>query len=409
MSVPSTPFSDESAKLYEQYVAHNYATAAITLVRGEGTKVWDSQGKCYLDFASGIAVNALGHSHPTWVKRVTEQASRLIHVSNLYRNEPQARLAQKLSRYCGPGRALFCNSGAEANEALLKLARLHGKKKSGQEGLCIGVVVAERAFHGRTFGGMSATPQEKIQHGFRPLLSGFTAAPLNDIAAWDRAINPQTTAAVLIETIQGEGGIFEAKPEFLQKVQELCRERNVLFLIDEIQCGIGRTGKFFAYEYAGVKPDAIAMAKGLGSGFPIGAIWMSPRCDELFQPGSHGTTFGGSPLAASAALAVLEVLESEALIERVARQSGAWHSALKELAKKYPEVIKEIRGVGYMVGVAVQVDPLPLVAALREAGLLAVPASGIAIRLLPPLNASVAELNESVAIFDRVLSQRKQA
>ncbi len=405
----SSHTSDDTAALYTQHVAHNYSTPAISLVRGEGTWVWDSNGKKYLDFASGIAVNAIGHAHPTWVKRISEQAAKLVHVSNLYRNEPQGKLAAKLAKYCGAGRVLFCNSGAEANEALLKLARLHGKKKSGAEGKCFGVVVAERAFHGRTFGGMSATPQEKIQNGFRPLLTGFSAAPLNDIKAWDKAISATETAAVLLETIQGEGGVFVAEPAFLRDLQALCKVRNVLFLIDEIQCGIGRAGKFFAYEYSGVKPDAIAMAKGLGGGFPIGAIWMAPPHDELFQPGSHGTTFGGGALAATAALAVLEVIEGEKLLARVEAQSPAWHEALNGLAKKYPALIKEVRGLGYMVGVAMNVDPLPVVAALREAGLLAVPASGIAIRLLPPLNASTAELAESVKIFDRVLAGVKTA
>jgi acetylornithine aminotransferase/acetylornithine/N-succinyldiaminopimelate aminotransferase len=250
-------------------------------------------------------------------------------------------------------------------------------------------------------------PPRKIQAGFRPLLSGFSSAPLNDITAWDKAISATETAAVLVETIQGEGGIFPADPIFLQQLQKICKERNVLFLIDEIQCGIGRTGKFFAYEYAGIKPDAIAMAKGLGGGFPIGAIWIAPPHDELFQPGSHGTTFGGGALASAAALAVIEIIEKENLVAQVAKQSPAWHEALKKLAKKYPALIKEIRGVGYMVGVATLVDPVPVVAALREAGLLAVPASGVAIRLLPPLNASVAELNEAVEIFDRVLGAWK--
>lgn len=404
MNSSASPSADDSANLYHQYVAKNYANAAITLVQGKGTRVWDAHGKSYLDFASGIAVNAVGHAHPLWVKRVNEQAGKLIHVSNLYRNEPQGKLAHALAKYCGPGRVLFCNSGAESNEALLKLARLHGKKKSGVEGQCIGVVVAEKAFHGRTFAGMSATPQEKIQNGFRPLLTGFSSAPLNDIAAWDRAISATDTAAVLLETIQGEGGIFPADAVFLQQLQVICKQRNVLLLIDEIQCGIGRTGKFFAYEFSGIKPDAIAMAKGLGGGFPIGAIWMAPPHDELFQAGSHGTTFGGGALASAAALAVIEILEGENLVSRVAAQSPAWHEALKKMAQKYPTLIKEIRGVGYMVGVGMNVDPTPVVAALREAGLLAVPASGIAVRLLPPLNASVAELQEAVEIFDRVLS-----
>lgn len=405
----SSHTQNDTAALYAQHIAHNYSTPAISLVRGAGTYVWDSNGKKYLDFASGIAVNAIGHAHPTWVKRVADQAAKLVHVSNLYRNEPQGNLAAKLAKYCGPGRVLFCNSGAEANEALLKLARLHGKKKSGAEGKCFGVVVAERAFHGRTFGGMSATPQEKIQNGFRPLLSGFSAAPLNDIKAWDKAISATETAAVLLETIQGEGGVFVADPVFLRELQAICKARNVLFLIDEIQCGIGRAGKFFAYEYSGVKPDAVAMAKGLGGGFPIGAIWMAPPHDELFQPGSHGTTFGGGALAASAALAVIDVIEQEKLLAKVEAQAPAWHAALQGLAKKYPAMIKEVRGLGYMVGVAMNVDPIPVVAALREAGMLAVPASGIAIRLLPPLNASVEELAESVKIFDRVLAGVKTA
>ena len=405
----SAESADPTAALYEQYLARNYGAPPVTLVRGEGSRVWDAAGKRYLDFATGIAVNALGHAHPVWVQRVSEQAAKLVHVSNLYRNEPQGRLAAALSHYCGPGRVIFCNSGAEANEGLLKLARLHGLRKSGTEGTCIGVVVAEKAFHGRTFGGMSATPQEKIQKGFRPLLSGFTAVPLNDLAAWDKAIDAKTTAAVLIESIQGEGGVNPATPEFLRGVEQLCRARNVLFMIDEIQCGIGRTGKFFAYEHAGVKPDAIAMAKGLGGGFPIGAIWMAPPHDDLFQAGSHGTTFGGGPLAATAGLAVLEILESEQLVAKVAERSVAWHAELRKLVALRPDLVKEVRGAGYMVGVILHVDPVPVVAALREAGILTAPAGGVAVRLLPPLNASPAELAESVAILRQVLGGWKAA
>ena len=405
----SAESADPTAALYEQYLARNYGAPPVTLVRGEGSRVWDAAGKRYLDFASGIAVNAVGHAHPHWVKRVTEQAGKLVHVSNLYRNEPQGQLAHALAQRCGPGRVIFCNSGAEANEGLLKLARLHGQRKSGAEGSCIGVIVAEKAFHGRTFGGMSATPQEKIQKGFRPLLSGFTAVPLNDLAAWDKAINAQTTAAVLIESIQGEGGVNPATPAFLRGVEQICRERNVLFMIDEIQCGIGRTGKFFAYEYAGVKPDAIAMAKGLGGGFPIGAIWMAPPHDDLFQAGSHGTTFGGGPLAATAGLAVLEIIESEQLVAKVAERSVGWHAELHKLVELRPDLVKEVRGAGYMVGVILHIDPVPVVAALREAGILTAPAGGVAVRLLPPLNASPEELAEAVAILRQVLGGWKTA
>ena len=405
----SAESADPTAALYEQYLARNYGAPPVTLVRGEGSRVWDAAGKRYLDIATGIAVNALGHAHPVWVQRVSEQAAKLVHVSNLYRNEPQGRLAAALSHYCGPGRVIFCNSGAEANEGLLKLARLHGLRKSGTEGTCIGVVVAEKAFHGRTFGGMSATPQEKIQKGFRPLLSGFTAAPLNDLAAWDKAIDAQTTAAVLVESIQGEGGVFPATAEFLQGLRKLCTERNVLLLIDEIQCGIGRTGNFFAFERAGVKPDAIAMAKGLGGGFPIGAIWMAPPHDDLFQAGSHGTTFGGGALAATAGLAVLEVIESEKLLAKVTAQSPAWHAALRGLVALRPDLVKEVRGTGYMVGVILTIDPVPVVTALREAGLLTAPAGGVAVRLLPPLVATEAELAESVAVLTKVLRDWKVA
>jgi acetylornithine aminotransferase/acetylornithine/N-succinyldiaminopimelate aminotransferase len=401
--------SDSAAAQYAANVAHNYGAPPITLVKGQGTLVWDANGKRYLDFASGIAVNAVGHAHPHWVKRVTEQAGKLVHVSNLYRNEPQGELAHALSLRCGSGRVIFCNSGAEANEGLLKLARLHGQRKSGTEGACIGVVVAEKAFHGRTFGGMSATPQEKIQKGFRPLLSGFTAAPLNDLAAWDKAIDAKTTAAVLVETIQGEGGVFPATVEFLQGLRKLCTERNVLLMIDEIQCGIGRTGAFFAFERAGVKPDAIAMAKGLGGGFPIGAIWMAPPHDDLFQAGSHGTTFGGGALAATAGLAVLEVIESEHLLAKVTAQAPAWHAALRGLVALRPDLVKEVRGAGYMVGVILTIDPVPVVTALREAGLLTAPAGGVAVRLLPPLVATEAELAESVAILTKVLRDWKVA
>jgi len=400
---------DPAAAAYATNVAHNYGSPPITLVKGQGSYVWDAADKRYLDFASGIAVISVGHSHPHWVNRVSEQAAKLVHVSNLYRNEPQGQLAAALGRYCGPGRVIFCNSGAEANEGLLKLARLHGVKKAGSEGACIGVVVAEKAFHGRTFGGMSATPQEKIQKGFRPLLSGFNAVPLNDLAAWDKAIDDKTTAAVLIESIQGEGGVNPATPDFLRGLEKICRERNVLLMIDEIQCGIGRTGKFFAYEYAGVKPDAIAMAKGLGGGFPIGAIWMAPPHDELFQPGSHGTTFGGGALASTAGLAVLEIIEAEHLVAKVAERSVGWHAELRQLIALRPDLVKEVRGAGYMVGVILNIDPIPVVAALRAAGMLTAPAGGVAVRLLPPLNASPAELAEAVAILRQVLGDWKAA
>ena len=272
-------------------LAKNYGPTPFDAKRGEGVYLYDSKGKRYLDFSSGIAVNALGHSHPTWVKAIQEQAASLVHCSNLFGIPSQQRLADRLVARAGSGRVLFCNSGAESNEALIKLARLHGRKRAdGKEGQCYGVICAENAFHGRTFGGMAATPQEKIQGGFRPMLDGFKYAALNDIASFDAAIDA-STAAVFIESIQGEGGVFPADSDFLKELRALCTERGVLLMLDEVQCGIGRTGHFFAFEKSGVLPDAIGMAKGLGGGFPIGAIWMSDSCAELYQPGSHGTTF----------------------------------------------------------------------------------------------------------------------
>ncbi len=393
---------------YDSYVLRNYNRSAITLARGEGCRVWDDAGKRYLDFASGIAVNAVGHCHPRWVKAVTGQAATLVHVSNLFRNPLQGELAKRLVAHAGPGRVFFCNSGAEANEGLLKLARLHGIRKSGEEGKCIEVLCAKNAFHGRTFGGMSATPQEKIQKGFRPLVPGFAFGEMNNLASFAELIDDQT-AAIFIETVQGEGGIHVATTEFLLGLRELCDRHNLLLILDEVQCGIGRSGKFFAFDHAGARPDAIGMAKGLGGGFPIGAIWIGEGAADLFQPGMHGTTFGGTPLASAAALATLDIIRDEGLCEHVARASVKWHAALRALADEFPAQVTGLRGLGFMVGLQLTGDPVPYVAALREAGLLAPLAGGNVIRLLPPLVASEAELAESVEILRKVFAAKAAA
>ena len=394
-----------TADLYDAHVLDNYGRAPLTMVRGRGSRVWDDTGKPYLDYTSGIAVSALGHCHPRWVKAVQHQAADLIHVSNLFRNPLQGQLAQRLVQRAGPGRVFFCNSGAEANEGLLKLARLHGRRKTGEEGKCYKVICAENAFHGRTFGGMSATPQEKIQGGFRPLLPGFSFGRLNDLQSFADLIE-EDTAAIFIETVQGEGGINPASPEFLRGLRKLCTEQDILLLLDEVQCGVGRTGAFFAFEHADVRPDAIGMAKGLGGGFPMGAIWISETSADLFQPGSHGTTFGGTPLACSAALAVLDVLDDEQLLENVCALAPSWHEQLRKLITDFPQHLKRLKGMGFMVGLEVVEDPLGWVAALRDQGLLAPPAGGNVVRLLPPLNATAAELTESVEIFRRVLAAK---
>lgn len=403
MNPSASVSSADTAALYDAYVMKNYGRPPVTLVRGEGAYVWDDAGRRYLDFTTGIAVNALGHCHPRWVAAVQAQAGELIHVSNLFRHPNQGQLAQRLVGYAGPGRVFFCNSGAESNEALIKLARLHGIVKSGEEGKCHKIICAQNAFHGRTFGGMSATPQEKIQKGFRPLVPGFVFGELNNLAAFAALIDEQT-AAIFVETIQGEGGINVCTPEFLRGLRALCDQHNLLLLLDEVQSGIGRTGRFFAFEHAGVKPDAIGMAKGLGGGFPIGAIWVREQHAELFKPGNHGTTFGGTPLACAAALAVLDVIESEGLVAKVRTLSEPWHAALRQLVADFPARLSALRGQGYLVGLQFTSDPAPTLAALRAHGLLAPMAGGNVIRLLPPLTATAEDLAAAVKILREVLS-----
>ncbi|MBP6506924.1 MAG: aspartate aminotransferase family protein [Opitutaceae bacterium] len=395
-----------TAELYDAHVMKNYSRAPITLVRGKGAQVWDDAGNSYLDFTSGIAVSSLGHCHPHWVNAIQRQAGELIHTSNLFRHPNQGELARRLVGYAGPGRVFFCNSGGEADEALIKLARLHGVRKAGgEEGRCYKIICAKNAFHGRMFGGMSATPQEKIQNGFRPLVPGFAFGELNNVQSFADLIDEQT-AAILVETIQGESGINPCTPEFLHGLRRLCDQHNILLLLDEVQCGIGRTGRFYAFEHAGVRPDAIAMAKGLGGGFPIGAIWVRDGVAELFQPGMHGTTFGGTPLACAAGLAVLDVMERENLLEKVRRQSAGWIQALQQFVTDFPQQVAAVRGLGYLVGVQLTGDTAAHITALREHGLLVVSSGGNVIRVLPPLTATPDELAKSVAIFGEVLAAK---
>lgn len=384
----------------------NYGAPAFNALRGDGLYLFDDAGRRYLDFGSGIAVTSVGHSHPVWVDAVQQQAATLVHCSNLYGIPGQQRLADRLVAKAGPGRVLCCNSGAEANEALLKLARLHGKHLTGGEAKRYTVVGAQNAFHGRTFGGMAATPQEKIQAGFRPMLDGFKFGELNKIETFDQLVD-DSVAAVFIESIQGEGGIFPAEAGFLRELRALCTERKALLMLDEVQCGIGRSGHFFAYQSSGITPDAIGMAKGLGGGFPIGAVWVAEPHAELFQPGSHGTTFGGSPLAVAAANAVLDIIEGEQLLEKVRANSLTWHREIAALVEKHCTLIAGMRGAGYMVGLPLIPEGLNLqiTAAAREEGLLVVPAGHNTIRLLPALTASPDQLSQGLAILDKVFSQ----
>lgn len=394
-----------TAELYDAYVMRNYARAPLTLVRGEGVAVWDDTGREYLDFTSGIAVAALGHCHPAWVEAIRRQAGELIHVSNLFRHPNQGELARRLVGHAGPGRVFFCNSGTEANEGLIKLARLHGVRKSGEEGKCIKIIGAKHAFHGRTFGGMSATPQEKIQKGFRPLVPGFAFGELNNLQSFTDLVD-DGTAAIFLETIQGEGGVVPCTDEFLWGVRQLCDRHNLLLMLDEVQCGIGRTGRFYAFQHSGIRADAIGMAKGLGGGFPMGAIWAAEKNAELFQPGSHGSTFGGTPLACAAALAVLDVMERENLLQKVQANGAAWRVQLEKLPVDFPNHAKAISGRGYLIGLVLHGEPAPMVAALREAGLLTVVAGGNTVRLLPPLTVTPAQLDRATEIIRSVLGRK---
>jgi len=385
---------------HQTFLIGNYAPPAIEIVRGKGSHLWDSQGKKYLDFTSGIAVTNLGHSHPEWIKQVQHQVELLAHCSNLYSIPEQVRLAERLARKIGPGKVLFCNSGAEANEALIKLSRLHGEQGEGKR---TKILVARNGFHGRTLGALSATESSKYRKGFEPLLPGFVFCKLNELSDFENAIDDETVA-ILVESIQGEGGLHVSSDSFLQGIEKLCQKNNLLFLMDEVQAGIARTGEFLGYQKSGVQPDAIAMAKGLGGGFPIGAIWVKDSSSSLFTPGSHGTTFGGSPLACSAAHAVLDVIEKEDLIAQAKVLGDYLLQGIQKLAENFPKKILEIRGRGLMLGVQLADEPGELVSILRYNGLLAVGAAGQTLRLLPPLTITRDEIDQGLKILRQSLS-----
>jgi acetylornithine aminotransferase/acetylornithine/N-succinyldiaminopimelate aminotransferase len=405
--------------LFHQNVVPSYGRFDIVLSHGSGSYLYDVTGRRYLDFGGGIAVSSLGHAHPAMIEALVEQSRKMIHCSNYYYNEPQGRLAQALVRLIGPGKCFFCNSGAEANEGLFKLARKFGHEEGRFE-----VLTAVNSFHGRTLAGIAATGQEKVKKGFDPMVPGFRQAPYNDLAAMRAALSP-ATAAIMVEGIQGEGGVTPASPEYLLGLRQLCNEKRLLLLMDGVQCGHFRSGRFQSFQriLEGVPggetflPDGISMAKSLGGGFPIGAFWVRAPYADLLGAGYHGTTYGGSPLACAVALKILDVIEREKLADN-ARQVGEFlKTGLQQLAGKYPAVIKSVRGLGLMLGfeLAADIPNLPgdtsktlttrFANLLHSAGLLAIPAGAQVIRFLPPLNLRRGEAEEGLKLTESVVAK----
>jgi acetylornithine aminotransferase/acetylornithine/N-succinyldiaminopimelate aminotransferase len=391
---------------YARHVVPSYkrsATAPV-LVRGKGTRVWDAEGSEYLDFGSGIAVNCLGHAHPRLAEVMKKQGDELVHISNLFFHPKQAELAGELVKRMGPGKIFFCNSGAEANEAMVKAARKAGAADGRYE-----IITTLNSFHGRTLGMIAASGQERLREGFGPVMPGFVYVPYNDLAAVEKAIGPKT-AAVMIEGIQGEGGVIPATPEYLLGLRKLTREKGIYLLMDSVQCGHYRTGRFQSYETilerAGEKgafiPDAVSMAKSLGGGFPIGAVWLGERLADVLGPGSHATTYGGTALACAVALEVLKIIDEEGLAKNIEWMGEELKKGLGKLSGR--GWVGEVRGFGGMVGVTVKgKSHAEVTEALARAGLLVVPAGSDVLRFLAPYSVSMDEVQEAVKKVESIL------
>jgi len=380
----------------------NYARIDLAFTRGEGAYLYAEDGKRYLDFGSGIAVNALGHSHPHLVAALKDQVDKLWHVSNLYRIPQQEKLAKRLVECSFADTAFFCNSGAEALEGGIKMLRRSQQENGHPERFR--VISFEGAFHGRTLATLAATNNEKYLKGFTPKVEGFDQVAFGNPNELRAAITP-ATAGILIEPIQGEGGIRPATPEFLRALREVADAVGLNLMFDEVQCGLGRSGKMFAYEWSGVKPDVMALAKGLGGGFPVGAVLATEKVGAVMTPGTHGTTFGGNPLAMAAANAVLDVLLEPGFLDGVDRLARGFRARLESLVKKHPKVFADARGTGFLLGMKCVVPAGDMQTKLREAGLLTVAAGENVIRLLPPLIVQQAELDAALQIVDGVASR----
>jgi acetylornithine/N-succinyldiaminopimelate aminotransferase len=378
------------------HTMNTYARLPVAMERGQGCRVWDVNGQSYLDGLGGIAVNTLGHAHPELVAALQEQVGKLIHCSNYYHVPNAEKLAKKLTELSGMSNVFFCCTGLEANEAALKLARKFGHDKGITNPQ---IVVYEHAFHGRSIATLSATGNPKVQKGFEPLVEGFIRVPLNDIEALKKATegNPNVVA-VFFETIQGEGGIHAMRVDYLKQVRQLCDERDWLMMVDEVQCGMGRTGKWFAHQWAGIVPDVMPLAKGLGSGVPIGAVVAGPKAAHIFQPGNHGTTFGGNPLAMRAGVETLRIMEEQGLLANAAKVGAHLKAALEQRLASNPGV-KEVRGQGLMIGIELTKPCGVLTERALNAGLLLSVTADSVVRLVPPLILTEAEADEIVGIL----------
>ena len=384
------------------HTMNTYGRLPMAVSHGRGVRVWDTAGKCYLDALAGIAVNTLGHGHAKLVPALQDQVAKMMHSCNYYHIPDQENLARKLVELSGMQNVFFCNSGLEANEAAIKVARKFGHDK----GIDLPqIVVYDKAFHGRSIATLSATGNEKIQQGFGPMVDGFIRVPLNDIDALQKATAArQDVVAVFLETIQGEGGVNPARVEYLQAVRKLCDERGWLLMIDEVQCGMGRTGKWFAHQWAGILPDVMPLAKGLASGVPIGAVVAGPKAAHIFQPGNHGTTFGGNPLAMRAGVETIRIIEEDQLLAHVAKVGAHLRAALsRELGSLAG--VKDIRGQGLMIGIELTAPCGGLMQRALDAGLLISVTADKVIRLVPPLIITEAEADEVVALLAPLVRQ----
>lgn len=391
-SVKTVLGKQPAKKKADKYHFDLYGRYPIALVRGKGSRVWDDERNEYIDALAGIAVNNLGHSHPQVVKAIQKQAEKLIHVSNFYYNEPQSNLAEKLVKVSGLDRVFFCNSGAEALEGAMKLARRYSNNK-GKQG---DVLSMDNSFHGRTLGTISMG-KEQYQEGFSPIPGGFRKTPFNDVKLLEANVN-ERTIAILMEPVQGEGGVIEATEEFVKKARQLCDKYEIPLIFDEVQTGIGRTGKMFAYEHYGIYPDVVALAKGLGSGVPIGAVIAKEEFAAAFSHGSHGTTFGGNPLACAAALATLNVIEKEEICEKARVRGNYLKTRLNDLSTEW-DAIRQVRGKGLMIGVELAFPGAEVVKEMMKKGVLSNCASNNVIRLVPPLNISKEDLDRVVDVL----------